>query len=318
MAWLSPLPRLDRPEPDAEWKERIANITKHRDNLTGVSPTIYAIDAAGRFSNSTQTHYEWMAPYLPPLKALGLDIIPLIGLGGGMPGLQRLLTPEGSKAFIDAAVETAVSHGYDGYNWDVEARGGSSYSSWKYLLPYAKPYLNFLDQFADAMHAKNKTLSADMAGCCDWFDTANPTAPAGHCAKGSAFAHYEFVATTCADYAQSRLDRVYAMSTYSDSVWNATSPYGPELLKTMANNTIQHVGIQKYGLGFKGGWHSRAGEETPGQEATAMKTIAYLRDVLGIHHAAHWNSEPMTQSEWDAWGFFLHGDSEETSRIVHI
>merc|ERR1712113_542546 len=111
-------------------------------------------------------------------------------------------------------------------------------------LPYAKPWMDFVNQFADAMHAQNKTLSVDIGGCCGWVDTEHGKAPAGHCQ--GAFANFEFVATTCPMYANSHLDRVYGMSTYSDSIWNTTSPYGPHLLKTMASWSSKVIGLDRY------------------------------------------------------------------------
>jgi hypothetical protein len=68
--------------------------------------------------------------------------------------------------FIKAAVAKAVTMGYDGYNFDNELRGSVSESSWEYLKPYSAHWLAFLEEFADALHAVNKTLSVDIAGCC--------------------------------------------------------------------------------------------------------------------------------------------------------
>ena len=66
------------------------------------------------------------------------------------------------------------------------------------IQDYGAPWINFLSHFADALHAVNKTLSVDIAGCCGWVDTKHPLGPAGHCM--GAFATHEFVATTCAMY----------------------------------------------------------------------------------------------------------------------
>jgi len=315
MTWLDTNGSGLVPDPASVWEARIAEIKVHAKNITGVSPVIHGIDAEGRFSNKGQGTYDFIAPYLPPLKALGLDIIPIIYLTGGVGGLARVITPEGTKAFIAAAVAKAVEMDYDGYNLDNEARGGPDPSSWKYLLGYAKPWMEFMNTFADAMHAKNKTLSVDLAGCCGWVDTnsTGPYGPAGHCQ--GAFASYEFVATTCPMYAASRLDMVYGMGTYSDSIWNSTSPYGPDLLKTMANWTSKAVGLDKYGYGFKGGWHLPADASS---EATTRETMDYLRDKIGVRHGAHWLNEPRTQQEWDAWGYFLHSDADEASQNVYV
>merc|ERR1711862_450129 len=115
--------------------------------------------------------------------------------------------------------------------------------------------------------------------------------------------NFQFVATTCPMYAESRLDRVYGMGTYSDSIWNVTSPYSPSVLKAMASQSSKAIGLGKYGYGFKGGWHLPA---QASYEKVARETLDYLRDTIGICHVAHWVNEPFTQAEWDAWGYFLH------------
>jgi hypothetical protein len=82
----------------------------------------------------------------------------------------------------------------------------------------------------------------------------------GHCA--GAFAAHEFVYTTCADYAKSKLDTVYGMSSYNAPLngppWSIGNNYtvdGPAFLKMFANRTMVELGGNtKYGLGFKGGW----------------------------------------------------------------
>ena len=83
------------------------------------------------------------------------------------------------------------------YNFDNELRGGASESSWAGLKPYGPHWMAFLGDFADALHAVNKTLSVDIAGCCGWADTAHPKTPLGHCYGG--FSDHEFVYTSCAE-----------------------------------------------------------------------------------------------------------------------
>ena len=100
------------------------------------------------------------------------------------------------------------------YNFDNELRGGSSESSWDELKPFGPHWMAFLGDFADALHAVNKTLSVDIAGCCGWADTAHPETPLGHCFGG--FSNHEFVYTSCAEYAASKLDVVYGMSSCKD------------------------------------------------------------------------------------------------------
>jgi len=292
---------------DDYWHERIANISKHRENLTAISPNIYGISPSGTFSG--QGDFHRIVPHLPKFQAMGLDTTPLINNFGGLPGYQRLLAGQAPQAFIKAAVDEAVKMGYQGYNMDSELRGGTDAKSWDFLKPYTQKYMDFLNSFADALHAKNMTLSVDIEACCGWKDTAHPSLPAGHCS--GAFADNEFQATTCPMYQQSRLDIVYGMSTYSCALDNTTARhYGPEVLEEMASAASKALGASKYGIGFKGGWNV--------YNETAKATIRYLRDTLGVTHMSHWNDFPMDQVTWDLWGFFLHDNGDDEKKQVVI
>jgi len=305
-------------------------MSKHSANFTAVIPILHTITGDGTFADfhkGTGQDYDFIAPYLPGFKAMKKDIIPIVALSGGLPGLQRVVSKAASEAFIKAAVARAIKEGYAGYNVDAEARGSDTVASWAYLKPYAQPWMDFLNAFADAMHAQNKTLSVDIAGCCGWVDTEHPfPKEAGHC--HGAFADFEFQATTCPMYKQSRLDTVFGMGTYSDAVSTSTnSTYGPQYLKEMAAAASKALGSSKYGLGIKGGWsylHEPLDE-------SAKETIRYLRDTIGVRSMSHWCDEPgryseasgatrweYAQSQWDAWGLFLHGDSVETKRQVLV
>ena len=56
-------------------------------------------------------------------------------------------------------------------------------------MPDGKPWMKFLNTFADAMHAENKTLSVFVCGCCGWVDKEKPLTPIGHC-NGDANGEY--------------------------------------------------------------------------------------------------------------------------------
>ncbi len=256
--------------------------------------------------------------WVPKYAALGLDVVPLIDAAGGLGGLASLL--KSSDKFIAVAVATAVKNNYSGYNFDNELRGSTSEKSWEGLEKYAAGWIAFLNKFADALHAKGKTLSVDIAGCCGWVDPKHPLAPAGHCA--GAFSTHEFVATTCTQYKQSKLDIVYGMSTYTGNLngppindtKDSNTYDGPRLTKLIANVTQTGVGREKYGIGFKGGWPSCVGSTagTPNCEPVfdeaAKATIRYITGTLGVVHSSEWVNEPRSQAQWDAWGYWLHGD----------
>ena len=245
-----------KPDSDAVWLERVAVVKAHKDNLTAISPCIYGFDGGGKLA--LQAAQAGTVKHMPLISNLGLDIVPLIAADGGIGGLANLI--KNPTPFISAAVDAALKNNYSGYNFDNELRGREDPRSWAALEKYAAGWMAFLDKFADALHAKGKTLSVDIAGCCGWVDTAHPLAPSGHC--HGAFATHEFVATTCAQYKASRLDKVFGMSTYSGSLNGGPKPdakdhnqyAGVNVTKTIANVTQSAVGKEKYSIGFKGGW----------------------------------------------------------------
>ena len=90
------------------------------------------------------------------------------------------------------------------------------------------------------------------------------------------------------------------------------SDNGPGIIKTIANATRHGVGDEKYALGFKGGWPHCANASEPDScvfDEVAKETVRYVREALGVKHAARWCDAPRSQAEWDAWGYFLHGDT---------
>ena len=256
MVWLNEW--TGPPGPAAAWEARLADIAAHSVNLTHVSPCIHEFTAAGEFGNQdgkAQGSYADIAPHLPALQKMGLKIVPIIYNVGGLAAQGRL-HDGAAPVFIKAAVAKAVAAGYAGYNVDNELRGGASEKSWEYLKGYGGHWMGFLNEFADAMHAVNKTLSVDIAGCCGWADTAHPDSPLGHCA--GAFAAHEFLYTSCGDYASSKLDYVYGMSSYNaplngppwvlagtDRATGKNFSYtldGPAFLKSFANHTMAALG----------------------------------------------------------------------------
>lgn len=179
------------PNPSAaQWSARMANIKAHKENMTAFSPCIYDIGADGTFAHGTGSRpYAELYPHLKDLQAMGLEVIPLIA---GPPNLagQRALTSDNGARFIRAAVAEAVANNWTGYNFDNELRGKFTDESWKFLDGYGKPWMKFLNTFADAMHAVNKTLSVFICGCCGWVDTEKPLAAIGHC-TGDANGKYQ-------------------------------------------------------------------------------------------------------------------------------
>eukprot|EP00746_Dinoflagellata_sp_MGD_P135809 gnl/MRDRNA2_/MRDRNA2_69854_c0_seq1.p1 gnl/MRDRNA2_/MRDRNA2_69854_c0~~gnl/MRDRNA2_/MRDRNA2_69854_c0_seq1.p1 ORF type:complete len:362 (-),score=61.27 gnl/MRDRNA2_/MRDRNA2_69854_c0_seq1:99-1118(-) len=277
-----------------DWERRIAEVAAHRENLTGIIPCIHAIQSDGQLGANDMQFKSFM-PYIDRYKAMGLEIFAFLGDTDGLPGV--LAAMKRGSAFFDQAVKIALANGYDGYNWDIEVHGNQDEASWNQFKKYSSAYMQFLNSFADALHAHGLSLSVDIGGCCGWKDEKNPESPAGHC--GGAWATNEFMATTCMQYNQSRIDRVYSMSTYTGAF------NGPDVfvmdLKAVASSAAAGVGIAKYGIGVKHEFRNNASSF----DAEARASIDWLHG-LGVQHLAKFMNEPTTQAQWDAWGYFLH------------
>ena len=207
------------------WARRIAAMKAHSDNFTAVSPPLYNIAADGSFARiggDAAGSYAVLFPHMRELAALGLEVHPLIAGPPNMGGQAALI--RNPTRYIDAAVAEAVRNNWTGYNFDNELRGKFTEGSWAFLRGQGAPWVHFIDQFAEAMHAVNKTLSVDIEGCCGWVDTPRPLAPVGRCGGRSSvpwvgvFGAHEFLDATCPEYYASKVDWVYAMASYGTTI----------------------------------------------------------------------------------------------------
>ena len=102
------------------------------------------------------------------------------------------------------------------------------------------------------------------------------------------------------------MDWVLSGATYSGALrsgpWN---PDGVASLKALAGNAAAVIGTPKYGIGLKGGI-SFNGTSTPPFGDEERSVIDWWHG-LGVNHMAKFADEPASQSEWDAWGYHLHG-----------
>ena len=131
------------------------------------------------------------------------------------------------------------------------------------------------------------------------------------------FASHEFVGTTCPDFAASRLDRVYAGSSYGLAI-NGPNP-NPRLnrstvdaLKSITNHSRAALSWERYATGIKSGFPYCANSSIPSTcvfDDTAKQTIDWMGQELGTNHIGYWVDEATSQAEWDAWGYFLQGKS---------
>ena len=75
----------------ADWEARLALLTKHRANLTGIIPAMHAVVDGGKLGLNGDGSYHAFLPYLPRLRAMGLEITAFLGNAGrstpkGYPG----------------------------------------------------------------------------------------------------------------------------------------------------------------------------------------------------------------------------------------
>ncbi|MHB1907422.1 MAG: LysM peptidoglycan-binding domain-containing protein [Nitrososphaerales archaeon] len=130
----------------------LSAIAAHSGAITVVSPNTYTLLDNGSFALVSSE-----AEICPQVHSIGLQCVPLIQNDQYSPaGINTLLTNASLQStFIQSAVKEAVNQSLDGYNVDFEPSYGT--------LNVSNAYGIFLTNFANAMHAKNKTLSVDMA-----------------------------------------------------------------------------------------------------------------------------------------------------------
>ena len=196
----------------------------------------------------------------------------------------------------------------------------------------AKPWVAFLNQFADALHKHDMILSVFIDGCCGY---TNPYDTSSRGCKGVE-ANQDYQGAQCTMFANSSVDRWLSHATYGGG-WHDTTPsIGPGgevwTLKQMSAVGAKVIGVPAFSVGVKGGFSppllplnkSAAkglncsesartppfgtlpeGCYAPFDEA-GRKAIDAIHE-LGVQHVAKFMDEPRTEAEWAAWGYHLHG-----------
>ena len=305
------------------WEYRMATMKAHSANFTAVSPPLYDIAADGSFARIAGTgegSYAALFPHVRELQALGLEVHPLLAGPPNLSGQQALM--RNGKGYITAAVAEAVRNNYAGYNFDNELRGGMTEASWNFLKGYGAPWVEFLDQFAEALHAVNKTLSTDISGCCGFVDEPHPNGPVGRCGGRSSvpwvgvFGDHDFLDATCAEYYASKIDWVYSMASYGTTINGPLEQPRGKYNYSYTAGTFKNVTAAAsrelgpvYATGISGNWVWCKNESLPDTcvfDDTARTTIDWFLDELGSNHVSHWVNEATSQATWDAWGYYLH------------
>ena len=302
------------------WAARLANIAAHRANVTGIIPALHAVVDGGKLGHNGDGSYENFLRFLPQLKAMGLEVLAFLGNAGKPQRAALEAVIERGPAFIQDAIAMAKMNGYDGYSWDHELHCKQDKRCWQSLEPLEKPYMEFLNLFADTLHQHNLKLSVFIAGCCGFVDPPrNGTHVTGCVGLEST---HDFCGTHCVDFSNSSVDRVISGSTYSGS-WHDDPATGRQevwALHSLVAAGKQAIGVPRYGPGLKGGFsppiknasllncsqlvpplHCYGPFDDAGRAA-----IDVLHD-MGIVHMAKFMDEPRTEQEWQAWGYHLHG-----------
>ena len=303
------------------WQARLDNIAAHRQNVTGIVPALHAVVNGGLLGYNGDGSYQNFLPYLPKLKAMGLEVLAFLGNAGRPQQAALEAAIRRGPAFIQDAIVMAKRNGYDGYSWDHELHCKQDMRCWDGLKALEPPYMDFLNLFADTLHQHNLTLSVFIAGCCGFVDPAHDRSRVIGCV--GAESTHDFCGTHCIDFTNSSVDRVIAGATYSGS-WHddpATGRRETWALKSLAVAGKSTVGVPMYGTGLKGGGFGppvvnaslpNCSQSVPplwcyGPFGDEGRAVMDFQHQIGIVHMAKFMDEPRTEQEWQAWGYHLHG-----------
>jgi hypothetical protein len=227
------------------------------------------------------------------------------------------------------AGETQILNG--ARRWDHELHCKQDMRCWNSLKPLERPYMDFLNLFADTLHQHNLKLSVFIAGCCGFVDPAHDRSRVTGCV--GAESNHDFCGTHCADFSNSSVDRVIAGATYSGS-WHddqATGRRETWALQSLAAAGKQAIGVPRYGTGLKGGFGppvANASLPNCSQPVPPLRCYGPFDDAgravidalhdMGIVHMAKFMDEPRTEQEWQAWGYHLHGPQKTDDVSVQL
>lgn len=203
-----------------------------RGDITEVSWLAYDLDLDGTFGYFAHGEENSDGQSCGAVNENGISYIvskrpalpqyPLLGVhpDGNISTVEIMILNETKRAaFIDTAVNKMLELGFHGYNVDMEVGEGSS--NWF----TATAYLDFIDAFADAVHAHGGKLSADIIWC------GNGSAPSPNTIG--------YMGMRCSMYRRSKADHVVIMNTYM--------PHGPS--QAWFTDNIDGALHPDYGLG---------------------------------------------------------------------
>lgn len=173
-----------------DWGKYIVDIQAHRANLTTVIISPYEMTRTAALVPQG-AHSSTSLESATKLRAMGLRVTALVACNPG--GVRAAIYDEQlAKSFINQALAAAAEGELDGFNLDAEFMNDANHTDGAHFVA-------FLDSFADALHAVNRTLSVDVHG-----DGSKP---------------FDF-GVWGPQYAQSRIDKVITMATYTGAKRN--------------------------------------------------------------------------------------------------
>lgn len=169
--WLTPAPAhaalLPRPFLSAwqpYWMSNATNLdalNRAAEMFTDVSPFFFEADVNGNVNfHDPPTGDSRLRTLIAAAKAKGIPTLPTITDGSGTNGMQTILLNTARRADHIAKIVARVNqYGADGIDLDYENFAFSrNASSWPINQP-AAPWVTFVRELGDALHAQNKLLA---------------------------------------------------------------------------------------------------------------------------------------------------------------
>eukprot|EP01084_Bolivina_argentea_P204826 349844_1 len=260
LAWL-----LSYQTDESSWEDYVNYIDLHKQNLTSISLCPYAILSDGTFGYQTQNNFNGSIAeyYNINFTNIGLKTYPLIDGDAGMHGLKALIYDQNKiDSFIETAVNKAIQYKFNGYNLDIEIVSTNETDGIKYQ--------SFINQFSNALIAKNMSLTSDITSC----ENAE-----------------NYMAMTCNQYRKTSIGKVISMKTYTVTDVNEW--------KNMLKQNVNDLGSPDYGVGAQKGYD---------KIWTNYSNLDYAKQ-LNIQWLALWTvpleGSTNDQFYWDVMGYWL-------------
>ena len=234
------------------WGRHLQAIRRHVSNLTTVIVAPYELSSNATLVNQGSHAQDALSAAAQMRAELNLRTTALVACSPS--GIRRAIYDSAAaQALVRAAVTQAVRTGIDGYNLDAEFAGDQNATD-------GARFVAFLNLFADALHAVNRTLSVDVHG-----DGSRP---------------FDFHVWGSA-YKASRVDRIVTMATYTDAKRNFDKYFA---------EAVYQVGPAKIQPGMEPNAVLANPLDTGYIRSKNVSSIAVWGPTPGALGQAHWDS----------------------------